>query len=307
MDNVNSKNKIKFQVSNSVPSLFLLLFFIIFILLNIFVGLFLVDFYNPLAIAALIIIEMLNILIAYRLSEFFLSLFIDSTKIPKLKELRTCPKVAILYVTFNDAMPEIINRIHRQNYTHYTVFILDDSTDATFQDIVDRSGYCVVRRTHRHGFKAGAINNWIHEYGEFFPYFIILDSDSIIGDDFVSQIMCYAEHPDNARVAVFQSKWRIWNTENRFPRIIASLYPLLFFSFERLSNSYETPLIMGHNNLLRTSMVKKVGGFDEDYVCEDLAISLKLMENGFDVKYADIISYESCPENVSDYAKRNIR
>jgi cellulose synthase (UDP-forming) len=303
----NTETKINFHLNNAVPTLFLLLFFIIFILLNIFVGLFLVDFYNPLAIAALIIIEMLNILIAYRLSEFFLSLVIDSTKIPKLKELRSFPKVALLYVTFNDAMPEILHRIRRQNYPHYTVFILDDSTDPSYLDIVDNSGYCVIRRTHRHGFKAGAINNWMRQYGDFFPYFIILDSDSIIGDDFVEQIMKYAEHLDNARVAVFQSKWRIWNTENRFPRIIASLYPLLFFSFERLSNSYETPLIMGHNNLLRTSQIKNVGGFDEDFVCEDLAISLKLMENGFCVKYADIISFESCPENVSDYARRNIR
>ena len=290
-----------------IPPLFLGLFFFIFVLLNILVGYFLVDFYSLFAVAALIITEMLNILIAYRLSEFIVSVLFQATPLPRLENLSGYPRVAILYMTYNDVMPEVLDRIRNLDYPDYKVFVLDDSTSGACRDVIDAQGYQVVRRSHRKGFKAGAINHWLSLYGKDFPYFLILDSDSIVDQDFIGEILRYAEHPDNTRIAVFQSKWRIWNTKNRFPRLVASLYPIWFFSFERLANAYSTPLIMGHNNLLRTDAIREVGGFDEDYVCEDLAISLKLLEQGYEVKYVDLVTFESCPETAAAYAKRNIR
>jgi cellulose synthase/poly-beta-1,6-N-acetylglucosamine synthase-like glycosyltransferase len=248
--------------------------------MNILVGIFMVNFYDPLAIVALIVLELVNMIIAYRLSEFFLSLFVHDHDLPKIETLTEFPPVALLYVTYNDAISEIIAKLHSQTYPDYCIFILDDSTDPKSRAIVDNFPYTILRREHRTGFKAGAINNWLDLYGSQYKYFVIFDSDSIVGEDFIENLIKYGEHPLNNKIAVFQTKWRIWNTHNFFPRIIASLYPLWFYSFEKLANQYETPLIMGHNNLIRTDAVLKVDGFDEDYVCEDLAISLKLMENG---------------------------
>ena len=266
-----------------------------------------VNFYDPFAIVALIILELVNMIIAYRLSEFLLSLLVQSPDLPTIKTLTVFPPVALLYVTYNDAMPEIIAKLPNQTYPNYSIFILDDSTNLTSRNIVDSFSHKVLRREHRTGFKAGAINNWLNQYGTDFKYFVIFDSDSIVSEDFVDLLIKYAEHPSNEKIAVFQTKWRIWNTSNFFPRIIASLYPLWFYSFEKLANQYDTPLIMGHNNLIRTDAVLKVHGFDEEYVCEDLAISLKLMENGWECKYVDILAFEACPESINSYSLRTIR
>ncbi len=291
----------------SVSRLFFLLFLVFFLFMNILVGIFMVNFYDPLSIVALIVLELVNMIIAYRMSEFFLSLFVHGHDLPKIETLTELPTVALLYVTYNDAIPEIIEKLHSQTYTNYCIFILDDSTDPKSRAIVDNFPYTILRREHRTGFKAGAINNWLDLYGSQYKYFVIFDSDSIVSEDFIENLVKYGEHPLNNKIAVFQTKWRIWNTQNFFPRIIASLYPLWFYSFEKLANHYETPLIMGHNNLIRTDAVLKVDGFDEEHVCEDLAISLKLMENGWECKYVDMLAFEACPESVFGYAMRTIR
>jgi len=305
MDTISVREK--FGEFFTVARLFFFFFLFFFLLLNILVGIFMVNYYDPLAIVALIILELVNMIIAYRLSEFFLSLLIHSNDLPTIDTLTEFPPVAILYVTYNDSIREIIAQLHHQIYPNYSIFILDDSTDPTSRSIVDSFSYKVLRREHRTGFKAGAINNWLNQYGSDFKYFVIFDSDSIVNKNFVECLVKYAEHPSNQKIAVFQTKWRIWNTSNFFPRIIASLYPLWFYSFEKLANQYDTPLIMGHNNLIRTDAVLNVQGFDEECVCEDLAISLKLMENGWECKYVDILAFEACPESIHSYCMRTIR
>lgn len=290
-----------------VKKVFLFLFFSIFIILNILVGICMVDFINPIAILAFFIIQLINILVAYRLSEFITSLILKKKDLSKLNELTSTTPVALLYVTYNDAMPEALARLKNQTYKNCDIFILDDSTDKKRRELIDRFDYKTIRRAERTGFKAGALNNWLSLYGDEYEYFIIVDSDSLLDNDFVEEMIKYAEHPSNKNIAIFQSKWRIWNTNKKFPRIIASLLPLWLYSFEKLANEYDTPLVVGHNSLFRTELIKEVNGFDERFTCEDLATALNLIEKGYECKYVDRISYEACPETVQSYAKRYIR
>jgi cellulose synthase/poly-beta-1,6-N-acetylglucosamine synthase-like glycosyltransferase len=262
----------------SIKNMFLVLFFSILIALNMLVGTYMVDFFSPIAIFAFFIIQLINILVAYRLSEFIMSLISKKKDLSKLNELSSIPPVALLYVTYNDAMPEALAGLKNQTYRNYDIFVLDDSTDKKYRELIDSFDYKTIRRDKRIGFKAGALNNWLSLHGDEYEYFIIFDSDSLLDDDFIERLVKYAEHPSNKNIAIFQSKWRIWNTNNKFPRIIASLLPLWLYSFEKLANEYDTPLIMGHNNLLRTKLIKEVNGFDDRFVCEDLAITLNLLQ-----------------------------
>jgi len=126
-------------------------------------------------------------------------------------------------------------------------------------------------------------------------------------DDGIINLIQYAVHPSNTKIGVYQTRCRTWNTKNRFPRLIGTLQPMWFYSFEKLVNIYENPLIMGHNNLLNTAIISEIGGFDEEYICEDLALSLKILEHGYECKYVDIISYDASPETAASYGKRMIR
>jgi len=291
----------------SIKKLFLLCFFSILIPLNVLVGVFMTDWFYPLSVIAFIILELVNILVAYRLSEFICSLLVRDDDLPSLPALESTPSVALLYTTFNDAMSEVLESLTQQTYPNYKIFILDDSTDSQYRSLIDSYGYRTVRRTERTGFKGGALNNWLSLYGRDYQYFIILDSDSLLDNDFVERMVRYGEHPANSNVAIFQSKWRIWNTQNRFPRLLGSILPLWFFPLEKLANEYETPLVMGHNNMFRVALLEDVGGFDERFVCEDLATSLNVLEQGYECKYVNVISYEASPETIKSYATRHIR
>ena len=177
---------------------------------------------------------------------------------PKLKRLTRYPPVAILYVTYNDAVPKALIQLKNQRYKNYQIFVLDDSNEKKYKKMIDYYGYRTIRRKNRSGFKAGAINNWLSIYGKKFDYFIVLDSDSIIDENFIENMVKYGEHPENKNIAIFQSKLRIWNTANRFPRIIGYMMPVWQYPIEKLANLIDSPFLVGHNILCRTRLIQKI-------------------------------------------------
>ena len=213
----------------------------------------------------------------------------------------------MLYVTYNDVIPELLSKFKNQTYKNYDVFVLDDSTDEKYKKLIDDSGFNTIRRDTRAGFKAGSLNNWLSLYSDRYDYFVIADSDSFFEEDFIENMVKYAEHPSNRRVAIFQSKVLPWNTKNGFSRIIGTMAPLSMYFSEKLSNECSTIISWGHNNLHRTKMVMEVNGFDENFVAEDYATGLNLIKKGYECKMANVVSYEAMPETVQSYTRRYIR
>jgi len=288
-------------------SLFLSLFFTLLFALNIFVGVFLVNWLDPISIIQFFIMEFVNIGIAYSLAELILSLLLRKKDLPKLEKLADTPAVALLYTTYNDAMPEVLSTLKEQTYKNCTVFVLDDSTDKHKKKLLDDSGYRVLRREHRTGFKAGALNNWLSLFGDGYDYFVVLDSDSILPKDFSEEMLKYAEHPENQQVAIFQSKTEIWNVKYEFAKTAAMTAPIWMYKMERLANDCDVLLPWGHNNLFRTKILKEVGGFEADFVSEDFATDLKIISKGYRCRLVDLVSYEGTPETIQSFTKRTIR
>ena len=94
------------------------------------------------------------------------SLFLKPFPLARLDEAPV-RKVAVLYTTINDVVPECLERIEQTQAVD--VYVLDDSTDPHKRQIVDSisadRGYAILRRDSRTGYKAGAINNWLGKYG----------------------------------------------------------------------------------------------------------------------------------------------
>lgn len=275
--------------------------------LNIVVGVFLVNWLNPISVLQFLIMEFVNIGIAHSLAELILSLLLKKKDLPKLEKLSSAPSVALLYTTYNDAIPEVLSSLKEQTYKNCTVFVLDDSTDKHKKKVLDDSGYRVVRREHRHGFKAGALNNWLSLFGDKYDYFVVLDSDSKLPRDFVEEMVKYAEHSENERVAIFQSKTEIWNVDCKFTKTSAMTAPIWMYKMERLANDCDIVLPWGHNNLFRTDVLKELGGFEADFVSEDFATDLKIISKGYKCRLVDIVSYEGTPRTIRSFTKRTIR
>jgi cellulose synthase/poly-beta-1,6-N-acetylglucosamine synthase-like glycosyltransferase len=266
--------------------------------------------HNSNSLVPLVVLMVMNIGIAHNLTELAFGLCIRPSFPPKgelPQQTKDLPQVAMLYLTCDDFMEVAVDGLSGQDYPNLDIFILDDSQDPAQQRWLDQTGYKVVRRFTRKGYKAGNLNYWLSQYGSRYEFFIVLDSDSLVPANFVGELVRYALHPQNQHIAVFQSRLRAWGAANRFTRTVASWFPLFFFSMERLANRMDASLPMGHNCLFRTHAIEQVYGFQEDYIAEDYATGLRLVERGYRCRMVDLISYETVPANIYRYTRRNIR
>ncbi len=270
-------------------------------------GYFVIRWNHPASVALFAVLSVLFVGGAYGLARQTVALLFRGGELPALDLLERRPRVAVLYTTMNDVVPECLASI-RQEYP-VDVYVLDDSRDPEARGTVDRiasdRGYTVVRRAARRGFKAGAINDWYARWGSRYEYFVLLDADSYLPSDWVREALRYAEHPANRRVAVFQGQINLWNLDTRFVQTLAPMSRVGQFVWEsRLANALDAVFCYGHNVLVRTAAVAEIGGFVEGYVSEDFATAIAMADRGWHSRFVPLHTYEAMPENVRGFIKR---
>lgn len=283
------------------------LFGSIFAALTILTGLFFVNWASILDILFFMGFELLFVSVAYDLTESILALLLPPLDLPSKYPLTEFPRVALLIAVCDDVIPEILERLQNQTYPELDIYVLDDSSTKHYQNLAEQSGYLVLRRGTRRAYKAGNLNNWLDRYGALYKYFVILDSDSMVGDDFVTQMVEYAEHPENQSVAVLQSKILSWNNAATFPRVLGSMAALRLHVLERVANRTNMMLSWGHNSLHRTDSILRVGGFHENITAEDTALSFMLSAQGYTVNLVDVLSHDTEPQSMFHYMRRITR
>jgi len=250
-----------------------------------------------------------NISLSFSITQNMLSMCYGIKEPPKLKSLPTKPMVAVLYTTRDDVNEDCLRDLRKQRYGFIDIFVLDDSLMEESKAIIDTysKDYVIIRRDTRRGKKAGNLNNWLRLYGHKYPFFVILDNDSLIGTDFVERMLHYALHPQNFGTAAFQAVIEIKNPASHFTeafncekrkgnRIALSLYNRLGFYFG-----------WGHNVMYRTDAVLKNGMFNESFVGEDIELGLRLLERGYELEIVDILSHEGFNDNILKYSIREGR
>lgn len=294
--------------SHRVQVAFLALVVLFFVALNVALAMFVINWSRWVSVVMFAFLAFFNFSFALLMSKRILSFFVKPYRLPMLQSLASNPKVAVLYTTMNDVVPECLSVIW-QTYPS-DVYVLDDSTDPEKRNLVDRIAkerdFRVIRRDHRQGFKAGAINNWIRAFGQNYDYIVLLDADSYIPSDWVEEALKYAEHPSNQRISIFQGLINIWNLDNRFVKTLAPLQVYGQDIWEkRLANRLDAVFCYGHNVLLRMNHLREIGGFVEGYVSEDFATAVKLAsDKGYKSRFVPIHTYEAMPENVRGFIKR---
>lgn len=255
-----------------------------------------------------ILLEYMAVGIAYDMAELLFVLVIRRHDPPRMSVLTNRPPVALVCCTCDDVDIAVLNNLLNQTYPNLDIFVLDDSRSREYRSLVDSSGLTVVRRESQAGYKAGNLNNWLFQYGSDYQYFVVADADSMFPGEFVRQMVRYAEHPDNADVAIFESHIYAWNTATEFARLQNVMTPLYHQIKSRLDNRLGTNLSVGHNNLYRTAVLMSIGGFVEDYLAEDFATSAEVVRGGKrQCKTVPVVSYERLPQNLSEFSKRQAR
>ncbi len=219
-------------------------------------------------------------------------------------------EVLMVYCTCNDFDGKSLARSMRQDYARTTTVILDDSTDEAYKAVIDRfaseHNVKVVRRDNRIGFKAGNINHYLQSeecrkkgYG----YYVILDSDEILPESFVTDCLKYFYARKN--IGIVQANHISDRNRNFFMKLfhigVNSHWP----TYQTMKHCYGFSTMLGHGAMLKRECYEGAGGFPP-LVAEDLCLSIEARSNGYLVAFApNIICREEYPVDYVAFKKRH--
>lgn len=218
-------------------------------------------------------------------------------------------KVLLIYTTRNDFDEFSLLCSMNQNYSNYEVFILDDSNDEKYINEINKfvsrfsKGVSVIRRRTNNGFKAGNINNFLSKFKNY-DYFVLLDADEIIPNDFIEKSIKYF---DDEKVGIVQSN----HTSNRYSNLFERIGSIGIFPGASMSltmrNKYGIPTLYGHGAMISKDCYETNGGFPE-IVSEDIGFLIDSLYNGYKIIFAnDIICDERFPVDYLSFRKRSVK
>jgi cellulose synthase/poly-beta-1,6-N-acetylglucosamine synthase-like glycosyltransferase len=235
------------------------------------------------------------------------------------KEHTYKPPVGIIYLCYNDLDQEALKSLMSLSYDGKIFLIIhDDSIDPSVNAETDRIAQRmslinesinirVLRRKHKTGGKAGAMNYVLEKSAHLYDYFILCDNDStILQPDIIERSLPYFENPDLA-IVQYRSLGIIRKDYCKANFILRKSIDAFHANMSVYSRFGWQPFI-GHNAILRTSAVREVGGFTPGFFSDDLDLTIRLNLKGYRVKYGhDLHMGETHPPNYTAFRKRSYK
>lgn len=237
-------------------------------------------------------------------------LFLDFKKVLDVDVSNVNDKILLVYCTCNDFEPKALNYSIEQNYKNYDVVILDDSSDDKYKGLIDEyakeKNIKVVRRKDRKGFKAGNINHYLLSdecRSKNYKYFVILDSDEVIPNDFICGCLKYFKYYRN--VGIVQCSHVATNNKNYFMKLFHIGVNSHWNCYQTIKNKYGFSSLLGHGAMVEYESYLKCGGFPE-MVAEDLCLSIEMRKIDKYVVFApNVICQEEYPIDYVAFKKRH--
>ena len=250
----------------------------------------------------------------------YLALFwINLSKIPEkpiITEGITLPHVTLVIPAYNeeDVIVKTISSVLKLDYPKNKlklVVVNDGSKDRT-QEIVEKvfeiykrrgGGFKTLLINKTNAGKAAALNYVLKDIDT--ELFGVVDSDSLLEKNSLKEMICYFSDKEVGAVIhpiyVAQSR-NFWERLQRLEYILTGFVRSLM---AKISTVYVTPGVL---SVYKTNVVKKIGGFDEHTITEDLEMALKLQYN----KYKIVLEpntkvYTYVPTNFKDFWRQRIR
>ncbi len=212
----------------------------------------------------------------------------------------------------------------------FDVFLLSDTQDASERELEQRI-YCELRgrhqgdlqiyirwRTPNEGKKAGNIREWVERFGGGYPYFVILDADSIMSAKALLRLV--AGMDDHPRAGLIQT----------VPRLVEG--ETVFAQLQQFAAGYYGPVVAaglatwhahggnywGHNAIIRTTAFAQCAGLPRlsggpplggHILSHDFVEAALLRRGGWEVHMVPSLSgtYEGCPPTLADLIVRDRR
>ena len=271
------------------------------------------------------IVLLYNLLDAIILTQYpGFSIEAHKKKIAAFERARSFPKVAIMIPAAGEAI-EIVQKTlmaaTKVAYPNYTTFLLDDSKEAIYRDIVLHSTGSYFRRTNT-GYhkKAGNLNALLGKItNEAYDYVLVLDADFVPDENILKELMPYAD-PD---VGIVQSPQHFLINDEVYKRSKfeygAALIQRDFYRItQRARNRMYGAICVGTNALYNVKALEKVGGYEgvgraEWGHSEDVNTGLKMINTTnefgqrYRIEYVPVrLATGICPDDhLSFYQQQN--
>lgn len=233
------------------------------------------------------------------------------------ERLPELPKVTVQLPLYNEmyVAERLLDAVAALDYPKdkLEVQVLDDSTDETTQ-IVGRKaaqlcaqGFDVhhIHRSNRHGYKAGALENGLHEAaGEFIAIF---DADFVPQRDLLQKIIHFFADPG---VGMIQTRWGHLNEHYSLLTKIQSMLLDGHFLIEQTARARSGRFFNfnGTAGIWRRSCIEEAGGWHHDTLAEDLDLSYRAQIKGWRFLFLpDIVTPAELPVEMNAFKSQQHR
>jgi cellulose synthase/poly-beta-1,6-N-acetylglucosamine synthase-like glycosyltransferase len=227
---------------------------------------------------------------------------------PPQPPVREWPRVTIQLPIFNEryVIERLVEAVSRFDYPAelLDVQVLDDSTDET----VDVARNCVERyaakgmsvvyihRTHREGYKAGALENGLKTAkGQFVAIF---DADFVPSPDFLRQTIPYFMNADGGTgIGMVQTRWTYLNRDYSLLTQVETILLDGHFIVEHGARSRRGTFFNfnGTAGVWRREAIDQAGGWQHDTLTEDTDLSYRAQLVGWKFLY---LPHIECPSEL---------
>lgn len=223
----------------------------------------------------------------------------NKNKTSQITALKVWPKVTIQLPIYNErfVIERLLDSIASLNYPkdNLEIQVLDDSTDDTVSiaaagiSALRSAGFNIehIRRTHREGFKAGALQMGLEQSsGEFLAIF---DADFIPPADFLQRTLPHFTE----RTGMVQTRWGHINPKQSWLTRAQEIGLNSHFIIDQEGRNKSGYFISfnGTAGIWRKSCITDAGGWQSDTLTEDLDLSYRAQMLGWEFSY--------CPEIIT--------
>jgi cellulose synthase/poly-beta-1,6-N-acetylglucosamine synthase-like glycosyltransferase len=224
-------------------------------------------------------------------------------KIPKAKRF---PSITFLIPAYNaeKTIKKTIDSLFNLKYPKkkMKIIVIDDgSTDNTAKIAKQYKNVKLIRQ--KHGGKGSALNNGLkHVKTELVA---CMDADSLPEKDYLLKMVGYLEKKD---VAAVTPALKVAETDSLMRKIQWVEYLFSIFLRKVFSIFQSQYVVPGPGGIYKASALKKVGGFDENSLTEDMEIAFKLIDSGYRLENSISAFVDTdCPKNFKGLYKQRIR
>ncbi|MDP7116514.1 MAG: glycosyltransferase family 2 protein [Candidatus Woesearchaeota archaeon] len=266
----------------------------------------------------MILISEIAIWVAFVISSYFLIFWLlvlldeDPHAYTIRKKLRRYPLVSVIIPAYNeeDTIIDTLKSVIGLDFPKkkLEIFVVNDGSTDNTKKVVEEfisknTHYAIKQISQQNKGKGAALNVGLKQCkGEFFA---CLDADSIVKSNSLKKLLPYFDEGEHVSTVLPLMKLR--DTGNFLQKVQWAEYLINFFYKKLMAILDCVHVSPGPFSIYRTAILRKINGFDEKNLTEDLEITLRLQSHQYKIiQTLNAEVYTSAPKKFSEfYAQRN--